>query len=696
MKQLLYYWIPRSLFKEDISKKNRIIGEYRSDIDGLRCFAVLTVFIYHLHPNLLPGGYLGVDIFFVISGYLITNIIIHQNNKGIFSFNNFYSRRIKRIFPALFVVIIIFIPLSIFSLTPETYKNYMHSARYAAGQLSNLFFSRKVGYFEEGFQNQPLLHTWSLGVEEQFYIFWPLFIYFIYFVFRKKEKLQTTVGTRSIEEKIGIIIIFAAIFSYVLCCFLAVQNYQLAFYMFYSRIWEFCIGAILCLGILPHPKKGLLSHLTGIVGLSLLFFSFFFVTNEFIGHSFLQFGALFPCIGSALLIHLRPKFSIANKIIAAKIPVGIGKISYSLYLYHWPVIIFWQFIFNSYEFDFVSSFIIISIVFFLSIMSYFFVEQPARKSSLQNRVVIISGVGIALSFAITFKILEKYDTASWRVKKHSSVVQDTQQQESVPDICVGKQKNGVWFFECNVKDTKTPLIALVGDSHAPHFLQAATAWARANGYGIRYLARPGCPMLLGDIRIKSYIDPCHEIHCLNVLPFFATDIVEAPQVKIILYAQRFDLFYDGKGYLANTRQLTFVTKKGNNVSNHMKYYEERLSSTIDSMKKLNKKVVILQQVPIFNRSRECLYQPLLKNWISLQHPCSYDIAFLRKWQQPSRDFIIDLAEQKGIDVIDIFKYFESPLVGGESMYVDTNHLNTLGYKYITPFFIEELDRIFER
>ncbi len=695
MKQLLSYWTIHCFNKQNSVQQGGVIGGYRPDIDGLRSLAVLSVFLYHLQPQLLPGGYLGVDIFFVISGYLITNILIRQNQQGTFSFSNFYARRIKRIFPALFVVIFLFTPLAVFSLTPETYSNYIRSARYAAGQLSNFFFSRKVGYFDEGFQSQPLLHTWSLGVEEQFYLFWPLLLYVCYIFFRKKDTAHTLIETKSIDAKTGIILSFAAVFSYAACYFLAVHNYQLAFYMFYSRAWEFCIGGILCLGILPLPKKGLASHLTGIVGISLIFFSFFFIKNDFLGHSFLQFGAIFPCLGSALLIHLRPESSIANKIIAARIPVGIGKISYSLYLYHWPVIIFWQFIFNVYELDFFSSTIIIIIAFILSILSYFFVEQPARKSSLQNRTVILSGLVIALSFVVSCKILEKYDTAAWRVEKRSTAVQNMQYHQIIPNICVGKQKNGVQYFECNVKDKETPLIALVGDSHAPHFLQAATAWAKANGYGVRYLGRPGCPMLLGDINLKSYIDPCHETNCYKVLPFFATDIVEDPKVKIVVFAQRFDLFYDGKGYLANNRQLTFVSPKGNEVSNHTEYYREALSSTIDSIKKLDKRVVIVQQVPVFNQGKECRYLPLLKSWLSLQQPCSYDFAFLKKWQQPSRDFVTSLAEQKGANVIDVFQYFQTPLLEGESMYVDKDHLNGLGCKYIIPFFVEELDRILE-
>jgi peptidoglycan/LPS O-acetylase OafA/YrhL len=162
---------------------------YRADIDGLRALAVLSVFLFHLWPNILPGGFLGVDVFFVISGYLITGIILREHYQQTFSFFHFYVRRIKRIFPALFVVLILSAIVAIFLLQPETYTDFMKSARYASMQLSIFLFSRKVDYFSEGFSQQPLLHTWSLGVEEQFYLFWPLLIFLC---FRFINRSQTT------------------------------------------------------------------------------------------------------------------------------------------------------------------------------------------------------------------------------------------------------------------------------------------------------------------------------------------------------------------------------------------------------------------------------------------------------------------------------------------------------------------------
>lgn len=159
-------------------------SEYRSDIDGLRSLAVLSVIIFHLNPDWLPGGFLGVDVFFVVSGYLISGIILRENYHQTFTFKNFYARRVKRIFPPLFTVLTLSAAVGIFLLHPDTYLNFIRSSRYAAAQLANFFFSRNVDYFEEGFAEQPLLHIWTLGVEEQFYLFWPLLIVLLFWIFK--------------------------------------------------------------------------------------------------------------------------------------------------------------------------------------------------------------------------------------------------------------------------------------------------------------------------------------------------------------------------------------------------------------------------------------------------------------------------------------------------------------------------------
>ncbi len=656
---------------------------YRADIDGLRFLAVSSVFLYHLQPQLLPGGFLGVDIFFIISGYLITRILLRETSNGTFSLTNFYARRIKRIFPALFTVIILFTPLAIISFAPETYNNYMRSAKYAAVQLSNFLFARKTGYFDEGFQTQPLLHTWSLGVEEQFYLFWPLLIYLCSLFIQKKQKKSAAT--------MAIILLAIAITSYTACSIFLKNSYSLAFYMFFSRAWEFCIGGILCLDILPKTENKRLNHLLGIAGISLLLLSFFLVSDEFLGLPFLQFGIFLPSLGCALLIYLRPKNSIANRFLAQKFPVFIGKISYSLYLYHWPIIIFWQILFNRHQHNLASTMAIIALSLFLATISYYYIEQPARKIKIDNRKVLLSGLFAVLTCAIFFKFSERYDSALWRIERYnpkSGTLLD-------PHIYSIRKKNGIVHNEYNIKDKTTPIIALAGDSHTTHFLAPTINWAKKNGYGVRSLKVAGCPMLAGNIQIKSRIAPQQEEKCNAALPFFAKEIIADPQVKIVIIAQRFDLFYDGRGYLQNKQNITFLNAKKDDIADHKTYYSQQLTNTVQTIRKQGKKVILAQQIPLLNRGRDYQWKPLVKKWLSLERPSSYDSAFLQKWQQPSRNFIADLAKKEDIAVLDIFPYFVSPIIDDASIYADSDHLNGWGCMIVPPFFEKEMDKIMQ-
>ncbi len=667
--------------------------EYRKDIDGIRALAVLAVLIFHINPAFLPGGYLGVDVFFVISGYLITGIILRENHLKTFSFARFYARRVKRIFPALFVVLILSSCVATFLLTPEMYINYMKSARYASAQLANFFFSRKVDYFSEGFSGQPLLHTWSLGVEEQFYLFWPLLIFLCFILFNKSKAAQ--LGKQSLNRKIAVVFLLLSLLSYIVCYSLVGVNQNLAFYMFYSRAFEFCIGGFLSLRILPTPVTKAANFLIGTLGFILLCYSFLFIHEEYLGRSFLQFAVIVPCIGTALIIHANWHKGFVNKVLASKLPSYIGKISYSLYLYHWPIIIFWKLFSNTHHIGIVASLGIILLSFILSILSYFLVEQPARKSSLSDKSVLISGVLIIIAFAVLFKNIEDFDLAPWRISRY--VPEHVSSPEKYAPGCRQKTKTGVMFFECtDSEDENIPTIALVGDSHAPHFLYSITAWANENDYNVKYIAIPGCPMLLGEVTIQSILSEEDEQMCQNALPSFASEIVDDPKVELVLIAQRFDLFHNGKGFISQTRQITFEESDGSTVKDHISFYNDQLSYTVDTIRKKGKDVVILKQVPIFGNIKACDWEPRLKKFFSKERICDYDTGFIEKWQRPSINFLDEFAASHQVEVFDPAQYFKSPLINDINIYSNIDHLNEHGFRYITPYFKEEMDAIMVR
>lgn len=676
--------------------------EYRTDIDGIRALAVMSVFFYHLDPNMLPGGFLGVDVFFVISGYLITGIILRESRLKTFSFVNFYTRRVKRIFPALFVVLLLSGLIGTLLLPPETYLNFMKSARYASAQLANMFFSQKVGYFSEGFASQPLLHTWSLGVEEQFYLFWPLLIYLCFKIFdrtgkktdKRASSLPKQVRQRLVDMKVGAVFLLVSVVSFSLCYTLAGTNYNLAFYMFYTRALEFCVGGILALKILPVPKTQTGNNLIGLVGIVLLGYSLLFIGEEYLGKSFLRFGVLVPCLGTMLIIHADWKKSIVNRVLATTLPSYLGKISYSLYLYHWPVIIFWKMFSNTSVMGPIDSFWIIVVSILLSIVSYLLVEQPARRATLPDRRVLAIAALVILGFVTVFKNLEDAGTAAWRIQKYASDGEMIAPEKVFNQNCKKSMRKGVQFYECTEGDSKNiPIVALVGDSHSPHYLYATTMWAEKNGYNVKYLGVEGCPMLLGGVHIKSRISDKHERLCSNALPVFAKRIVNDPRVELIFMAQRFELFENGKGYSNTTRSITFVDKKGNMVADHKQYFSDRLTHTVETIRKKGKEPVILSQVPILADINACNWEPLLKKVFSKERVCQYDESFIRQWQQSSINFIESFAKTNHVAVVDPFPYFDGPLQNGNNIYLDQDHLNAYGAKYIASFFNDVMDDI---
>jgi len=694
-------------------------GPYRADIDGIRAVAVLSVFLFHLQPHLLPGGYLGVDVFFVVSGYLITNIILRENHTGTFSFIHFYARRVKRIFPALFVVLLLTAIVATFLLTPETYINFMRSSRYASAQLANFFFAREVSYFDEGFSGQALLHTWSLGVEEQFYLFWPLLIFLcFYFLTRagagklKKHTSHVVSGAAdnaisqpssseevnqpgTINRKLAWILLSLSIVSFGVCYLLAASHHNLAFYMFYARAWEFCVGGFVALRIFPSPKSKISQHLIGAAGLFLLCVSFLLIKEDNLGISFLRFGVIIPCIGTALIIHVGGAYGLANKFLATKLPVFIGKISYSLYLYHWPVIILWKIFDDSSELGLTASLGIIAVSLLLATLSYLFVEQPVRKSTSPDWQTLTSGCAVIAVFAFSFQQLEPYDVAPWRITKYTSTLPPL--EEKLPDGCTMRFAGKVKYFSCDFEENSDDsAIALVGDSHSPHYFQASVAWARENGHDIVFFSIPGCPVLLGDVEIKSKLEETQEKECKLALSFFERHIVNNPRIQLILITQRFDLFYNGKGYLRDTWQITFKGEEGNIVPDHEKYYEEKFGYTVNSIRERGKEVIVLKQVPLMKNVKSCDYQPRLKKLFNKKRDCGYDTDFINRWQAESVHFIDDLTTKHQVAVFDPTPYFKSPMQKGVNLYDDHDHLNGYGHLYMVEHFGEAMNTILDQ
>ncbi len=352
---------------------------YRPEIDGLRAIAVVAVILYHTQfiifdTEIFKGGFIGVDIFFVISGYLISSIIIKElKQTGYFSFKNFYERRIRRLLPALLAVMILSFPLAWLYLLPRNFVEYSQSVLYSLGFSSNFYFWSLGGNYEDtNSLLKPFLHTWSLSVEEQFYIFFPI-VLIIIFKYFKNYLIH--------------FLIFAFILSLIISDFGSKNYPSSTFYFLPTRGWELLAGCILAyfeIKIGHRSVKSSLNLFLPCIGLLLIFFSIIFYTDKIFHPSFLT---LPPIIGVCLIIWFSSKNDIITKILSSKLFVGVGLISYSLYLWHYPILAFDK-ISNFSDGGLINKLLITFTIIFLSLITFYFIERPLRDRKKSFKLIL--------------------------------------------------------------------------------------------------------------------------------------------------------------------------------------------------------------------------------------------------------------------------------------------------------------------
>lgn len=314
-------------------------ARYRPDVDGLRAVAILSVVAFHAFPGLLPGGFVGVDIFFVISGFLISQIILSELADSKFSFASFYSRRIRRIFPSLFVTLAMTLLLGWFFLPPELFQSLGKHTVAGSAFSANLLDWNEAGYFDTAAENKPLLHLWSLGIEEQFYIFWPLLLW----------------GTWRMRSWQLAMFAVLAVASFSANVHLTHADAQGAFYLPHARFWELLVGCLLAYASLPakavalekvkflpltqisQRKADFLRETSSVAGFASICISMVVINK---GRFFPGWWALLPTIGAALMIAAGPSAWLNRKLLSSRAFVWIGLISFQLYLWHWPLLVF--------------------------------------------------------------------------------------------------------------------------------------------------------------------------------------------------------------------------------------------------------------------------------------------------------------------------------------------------------------------
>ncbi|HUK10953.1 MAG TPA: acyltransferase family protein [Stellaceae bacterium] len=487
---------------------------YRPDIDGLRAVAVVAVIIFHAFPASLPGGFLGVDVFFVVSGYLISQLIIEGIRAGRFSLAGFYARRIRRLLPALVVVLAAVFAIGWALLLPNDFEGLCDEIIAGALFFANFKYLSEVGYFDHEAVLKPLLHLWSLGVEEQFYLTWPLFL----LLFRARR-------ARSMVVIIGLA-------SWVAALLLDLHDPATAFFLPVSRFWELMIGAALAAGANPVPAKPLWRGGMACAGLLLVLTSFALSPQQLLP----TFWKLLPTVGTAFLIASGPRNPVNARVLSNRSLVYVGKISYPLYLWHWPLLSFLAISSLPEKSAIEGRLLVISAAVVLAVLTYRLVEVPMRFGRLRPVAVpvlcvalfVCAGLGGLGSFLDGFP--ERFPEP---IRGYLTVKADWGRADARLDTCflrLDADPRALAPF-CYPSNGPRPVIWVWGDSHAGRLYIGI----RKEFTGpIGELIRGGC----------STIPDLGDRHCIEGNNFIMSLIRENPPDTLIMFAVWNDYLLD--------------------------------------------------------------------------------------------------------------------------------------------------------
>ena len=623
---------------------------YRPEIDGLRAIAVIAVMVYHINPQWLPGGFLGVDIFFVLSGYLITSIIWHEKERsGTFSYRNFYTRRIKRLMPPLWPILI-FTSVSALLLFPiSRFETYVYSAASSVLFVANHFFSTNHGYFNSPDHNTLLLHLWSLSVEEQFYLIWPTTLLLVH---RSSVCLNTKL----------VILICVAIMSLLGATLMASTGRfeNEAFYFLAPRAGELLLGCILAL--YPHsslPKWK--SPFLGVVGFLLLFapLALYDETTLFPG-----FSALIPCIAVVLVLTQFSVHSFTYKtFLGNRVAIYVGKISYSLYLWHWPLLAILAYLLGNLETYYLAA--ILAASFLMAHLSWVYIEQPSRRTTFGfgkslMLFVVAPACLVAIILSLRFVLLDS-----------STEFDKTSYNDKYAPFCYQNIERDI--RNCRYGDTsKKPKAILFGDSHAGHFSPYWNELGTRYGFSIDAFSAQTCYPLLSIDDVTPHSDKSvkDKFHCPEHLKVMEKIV---NNYDVIILSAGWNIYFSEP---RAPKSFDFIAQ----LTRQLSYFENK-----------GKKVVLMAQVPWFESGAITAYQNkmgipsnVLRSGITSVAPKPKYIT--RDEVDKTNSLIKDLTKLHQntlfVDAIDKNSKIIGPFLDGHLIYSNADHLSIEGSKLL--------------
>ncbi|MGJ7918464.1 acyltransferase family protein [Massilia sp. LXY-6] len=641
---------------------------YRPDIDGLRAVAVLAVVAFHAASGLLPGGYIGVDIFFVISGYLITGLIAKRIEDNTFSIAGFYTRRIKRIFPAYIVVAVATLAASSWLLIPNDYIFYTTSLAASWAFVSNVFFSMlSWGYFGTRAEEFPLLHTWSLSVEEQFYFFFPVLLIGLYRYARKAV--------------LPVVLVLALVF---LAWSEARTGDVKSYFLLTTRAHELLIGALTFFAAerMQAPSR-VPATLQACAGMMLMIGSMMLIRP---GTSFPGLNSLYPCAGAALLIHAGRTNNPVSDMLRTKPMVFIGLISYSLYLWHWPILMFLRY--RQIQVDLSVGIAAVGLSFILAILTWKFVEMPIRQNrhiQFKRAFFQIYALPAAAFVAVgAYSYLTEGAPGRFSSQMRELITSYSFERDLGRTCAIRGEdyrKIDASYLEKNCAfgdmTQAQPQILLMGDSHANHFKPFLDSLAKAAGLKAVFHVQGTCAPtnLPGQVATDESARTCQKRN---------------------------------RDLLALSSHYKYVVL-GGSWAGMPADFEQHLRQVVQIIQQAGATPVIMKDNASYEQNLSQCILHRTRGWIPQNTNCNIPYGFVENTQGPP-DRIIDRVKsttRQQVIVVDPKMVMCNSTecltyIGNMAIYKDSNHINTKAAKFLgvqyamkveNPFLTDKLGRM---
>lgn len=644
--------------------------KYRPEIDGLRTLAVIPVILFHGGYSGFDGGFVGVDVFFVISGFLITGILAEDLAQGRFSLITFYERRARRILPALFLMIIACIPFAWAWFAPRDLVDFSQSVLSTITFWSNILFWRESGYFATEAELKPLLHTWSLSVEEQFYMLYPLLVWSLW---------------RFGQRHVSVVLVVVLLTSLGLAEWGITIDPSAAFYLLPTRAWELMIGALAALAVRQgwtHFPRGV-EEVLGITGLILIAFAVLMFDGS---TPFPGLFALIPTMGALFVLFPARNLTIAHRLLSFPPMVGVGLISYSAYLWHQPLFAF----VNYRSFGEPRALVmpgLIFLTFVLAYLSWRFVETPLRSRAAVSPTTMFCGsIAVGAVLCVLGALGWAYNGFPSRINLPQGIEASIARSERLAECFDITGLHEVDNWTCTLGNPDRPPSFLVfGDSHGLSLLDAFDSAARQTGVSGEFSGASGCTPFLGvyALRNDQKSKNCHVAN--SRLLQYANDL----QVAHVILVARWT-YYTDAGYTGSDR-LSYIARSPNGPRNRAESraaFEHGLVTTLQAYKEAGIGLTLITQVP------QQVTDPMLayaQAYRSSSDPANtiFMLSVTRQQHRELQGFVEDLFELYDASVLDFTDILCEdgfcPIgTSDTSYYFDNDHLSLAGADRLLP------------